>query len=480
MTLNTTKEPVVNYPLTLTILTPVCVKSHDEPLSPLADYVQDGDRIHYIDQQKFLKLLSTLKISDSYANMVLQVDVQQQDKHDEFKQFLEENNIQISDISSVSRPYSIQSNLAQISRHIHSAGRVYIPGSTLKGMARNALFFSFYNDPKMKSELIRKSNEKENPSNYDSIRRIKEGEDFFVAKNKGFLYNNASFWGFEDSAPVDSDKISIIQLDRKRLIRKEKEKDIETLSVLQEVILPGTTIPLNLFYKISTLDKTIKGKIENYYNRQTTNPEILFKSINQFSKSFLEYQKSFIEHDDTKRYSSQINSLLRLVVKFLENNQMALCCVGFGKSRLQNTLGLSVTQNWDRLRITTPTTFFTEANTGETIGWCVIGTEAYIQAEEQICGMAIEEQLNIPIANYQLSEIKDCHLGDEVIVQVKSIKSKKPKVLIAEVLFKGEISEIEIIGLEHLHFQNGDWLKVLLKDKSQKGEFKQAKFKKTI
>jgi len=83
--LDPNKIPVVNYPLMLTALTPVCVKSHDEPLSPLADYVQDGDRIHYIDQKKFLHLLTEPKLADAFTNMVANVSIQQEGKHDEFK-----------------------------------------------------------------------------------------------------------------------------------------------------------------------------------------------------------------------------------------------------------------------------------------------------------------------------------------------------------------------------------------------------------
>jgi len=474
MTPDLKTKPVVNYPLTLTTLTPVCVKSHDEPLSPLADYVQDGEQIHFIDQQKFLQKLSVRELVDAYAKMVTKVNVQQQGKHDVFKQFLAENEIRVDDIKSVSRTYLGKGNPTQISRHIHSAGRVYIPGSTLKGMIRFALFLNFYKDPKIKDEVIRRA--KDHPFYYDSFKGIKEAENFFVTKNRGFLYNNASLWGFEDSEFVDSDRISIIQLNRKRLVYKEEEKDLESLSVLQEVIAPDVTINLNLFVKNTALDRITKGEIENFYNQSSIQPNTLFKALNQASKAFIEFQKKHINHDDTELYKTQVEYLECLVSKFSIDNQWALVCLGFGKSMLQNSIALSVQNNWNRLRINAPTTFFTEANTGETIGWCVIGKERYTEE----CKLHQEEEIQSqPVVKaprqFELTDVSTCRQGDSVIVQITNIRQSTPKV-IARYLLNGTEQNMEITGTKKVEIKIGDWLEVSLKPKSSSGEFKQAGF----
>jgi CRISPR type III-A-associated RAMP protein Csm5 len=464
------KNTVISYPLTITTLMPVCVKSHEEPMSPLADYVCEDDKIHIINQQKFMNLLTSKDgLLESYANMVNQVNVQSPNKHEEFKKFMSDNRISVAAISDYSRPYSIQGSLTQISRHIHSAGRAYIPGSTLKGVVRNALFEEFCHKNRVNTKPINdflKARKNHNQISFNKKNGIKNTEAFFNAKEKGYLYNNASLWGFEDSAFVDSEDISIIQLNRKRLVYKEEEKNLESLSVLQEVILPAVTLQTKLFFRNRALDVITKGKIENSYNQQHISPHSVFEALNQSSKSFIAFQKEHVQHNDTNLYKKQLNELEQLVAEFLKNNQMALCCIGFGKSILQNTIALSIQDNWERLRIDSPTTFFTEAQTGQTIGWCVIGTDGYIP--EKIT------------TNYEFTEISGCRLGDEALVRVKSIRTVKPKVLIAETRFNREQTEIDVVGLDHTNYQEGDWLKVELKDKSKLGEFKQAKFKEQL
>lgn len=469
--INKYKNGIESYPVFITALTPICVKSHDEPFSPLTDYVCDGDKIHFINQKKFLEILTKEEgLLEKYADMVNNIDTQEEHKHDNFKCFLDENNISISQIANYSRRYSIPGNLTEISRHIHSAGRIYIPGSTLKGVARSALFSEFYQDPqnRIQVEKVLKALKKKAKKKiyYDSKQGVTEAEKFFVAKEGQMMYNNASIWGFEDSEFLDSKDISVIQLNRKRLVYKEEEKDLETLSVLQEVILSGAIIKTKLFVKNTSLDSITKGKLNNSHDRQNITTQSVFKALNLFAQSFIAYQKEHIHHSDTAQYKSQLEELEKLVVDFLADNKKALFCIGFGKSLLQNTIALSVQNNWNRLHIDTPTTCFTEAQTGQTIGWCVIGTEAFNYKKI--------------IKEYELTEIAECNPKAEVIVQVKSIPTVKPKALIANTLFKGNKTEIRVIGLSHTNFKEKDWIIVELMDKSKLGEFKQARFKKEL
>lgn len=492
--LDPNKKPVQNYPLTLTTLTPVCVKSHEEPLSPLADYVCEGDRIHFVNSSKFMAILQDTQNKEllgEYVKMVSNVNAQAEGKHDEFLNFLEKNNISISDISEESHPYSIQGNFTEISRHIRSAGKVYIPGSSLKGAIRNALFVDYCKKNEINIQSINSFlglNKEETKISLKSTKGIQKMESFFNGRKENFLFNLNSLWGVEDSDFIASNSISVIQLNRKRLIDKEKEQDLENLSVLQEIIKPETAIQFNLFVKDNALDKIVSGKIENLYNKRQITPTTIFKALNQASKEFINFQKKQ-QHDYTQYYKEQLDYLEQLVECFSTNNQWALTCIGFGKSMLQNTVDIAVQKNWKDLNIEAPTTFFTVAQTGQTIGWCVIGTKKFTPEGVQI--KKSKETINRPPVpsssseksepkNYNLTEISELKKGDDAIVKVKNILSIKPQKLIATTLFKGAERNITIISLDHTNYQEGDWIKVVLKDKSKQGEFKQAGFKEQL
>lgn len=414
MTPDKKQKPVFNYPLTLTTLTPVCVKSHDEPLSPLADYVQDGEQIHFIDQQKFLQKLSERELLDAYANMVTKVNVQQQGKHDEFKQFLDENNIQIKDIKSISRPYFGKGNPTQISRHIHSAGRVYIPGSTLKGAVTTALFFYWMKsnsrlwERDIKDILNKYWNQKgrlknggkqKDGNDSKELNQLKRDTKRLLSKKYAFFfdrylnrqksdnaYNFASFYGFTDTGFTDDVNIEISDFFRYNINPKN------SLSPqLFEVIKEDVNLDAMLSIQVSPLFKEFKGTGKEYKEFELTffkDKDIspLFRKINDFSLCFLDSQIEFVSaiksFNKTNFSDLYLEQLIDLKKKATETSgKGAVIALGFGKSFLQSTIAMLLDDEMKKRLLSlnrnasdkknAPTTFYMDEE-GIPLSWCKI------------------------------------------------------------------------------------------------------------
>ncbi|GEM_PF-6864176 len=467
------KSLIEKHCIRLTTLTPVSIGSHEEPLSPIVDYVCDKGKIHFINQELFIKELIHKELIEEYELFISSISSQQENKHELFQKFLINNEITISSISNISRDFVVRGNLTEISKHINSSGRFYISGATIKGAIKQALFAYKYSDTNFVN-AINKSHRGKKELYKDSSCFIKKPEEFFNAKKSKFLYNNSSFWGVEDTNFVNIDRTTIIQLDRKRLMPKLEEKDLTDLSVLQEAIKERTNLKVNLYFRTSKLDNITKDKITTYVTKQVFELPYFFKAINNFTKEFIKYQLSFVNSDELDEYKEQLENYLKIVEQFLQDNNRALLCIGFGKSMLQNSIALSVKNNWERLRIESPTTTFVEASTLQSIGWCLL-------EKENITPFNVSEYMGTLTKEYLLSDLSNKRKGDETVLQVQSL-FLKPKKIIASSIQYGKDSFIEVTGIDQKKYKEGDWIKVKLSDKTKKEPqiFKQAKLIKKL
>lgn len=469
-TLDPDKKPVQNYPLMLTTLTPVCVKSHEEPLSPLADYVCKGDRIHFVNPSKFMIILNKKNLIEEYAEMISAVNTQREGKQDKFLNFLEKNNISIPDISDESRPCSIQGNFTQISRHIRSAGRVYIPGSTLKGTITTVLFYDWMgsNEELWKDKIGRILENYSEQRNNLSNGGIDAGKDSFelnclknetkkkLDKEYNFLFdrylnrrksdntfNYASFYGFEDSSFVNKNDLEIASFFRHNINPKNRLNP-----QLFEVIKKDVSLNTILTIQKSDLFKSNDGTGPEYKAFEETffkSKELIsfFKILNDFSLSYITFQIEFISNinavDETSILDRYLNRLLDLKkeIKDIPANS-AIVTLGFGKSFLQTTITLlldnemkkyllSLNKNASDKKIA-PKTFYMNEE-GYPLGWIKVTDENE---------MAYKEKIDLP--DYK---IENLHEGD----QIKGILLEKGFVGSVQISLNGVAQEVKANGL---------------------------------
>lgn len=481
--LNPSKTPIQSYSLTLTTLTPVCVKSHEEPLSPLADYVCEGDRVHFVNPSKFMAILSKEDLIEKYAQMVSAVDTQGEEKHDEFRKFLRDNDVSISVISNESCPYSIQDNFTQISRHIRSAGRIYIPGSTLKGTITTALFYNWMNTNselwknKIESILENYSEQRNHLSN-GGIEKSKDSNDLIHLKkqtkkklDKEYIilfdhylnqkesdntFNFATFYGFEDSSFVNKNNLEIAGFFRYNIDSKNNLS-----SQLFEVIKKDVSLGSVLTIQKSDLFKSNEGTGLEYKAFEETffkSKELIsfFKILNDFSLSYITFQIEFISNikpvDKKATLDRYLNQLLdlKMDIKNLPANS-AIVALGFGKSFLQTTIALllddgmkkrllSLNKNASEKKVA-PKTFYMNEE-GYPLGWIKITDENET---------AYKEEIDLP--DYKIENLQE---GD----QIKGVLIEKGSVGTVQVSLNGVIQTVNAIGLSKYKKQHSQTLKI--------------------
>ncbi|WP_338396125.1 type III-A CRISPR-associated RAMP protein Csm5 [Fulvitalea axinellae] len=482
------------YALRLTTLTPVCVKSHEEPLSPLADYVVDGCRLRILDRKRFFDFLSEGDRLEKYQELVESVRPQAEGKAEEFYEFLINNSAQLDSMTKSIREFSIPDNLVQIGRHIHSGDQVYLPGSTLKGAVRNALFNSFYSNQSNRNRI--KETSKKKKMEVHSPEFIRDSENYSQGQKKGFLSTNASLWGFRDSAFIDQSQLKVIQLNRRRLRPVKEEKDLNGLSVLQEAIKAYSPLYTELTFKVNKLDDRAKEKRVNSYNNIKLKLSCFFSALNRFVIQFIDFQIAHIQVSDLGKYQEQLTRYGHLAKKFQEEgDKRALICLGFGKTQLQNTIGLSVPEDArKRHKYKDPATLFLDTN-GEAIGWCVIeeatcDTLNYAEMLESICVDTVDtgtaENMISPsdenkeelVADEGI-DLSELHRGAVLNLTVQAFNPrKKPLRIIVKTVQYGKEVLMEVTGVKKgSRYQQGDVIRVSLgaRKQTEGALFKQGK-----
>ncbi|WP_196889310.1 type III-A CRISPR-associated RAMP protein Csm5 [Aureivirga sp. CE67] len=496
-------------PLQITTLSPVCIKSHEAALSPIADYVCDGGKIKIIDSKKFQQLLSDEVFMESYIEEVINLPQQTTDKNKKFLDFLKSHNAYEESLFSKGIDFKIEDNPVQIERHIHSKGKAFIPGSSLKGSIRNAMFYDFYKNKRQQVNSFLKQredeNQRKNPEYHkksfiiNSKQFIKEAEKFFDTKEKNF-YGHFSLFGIRDSELLEN-KTEAIEVYRERYNIGEGELEIPSIV---EAISEQTTIKIDFFIKNSKLDKKVISKIGHYDNVKDFSSKGIFKILNQFSKDFINKALIMIENDKLNSYQEQLESYLSMIESFeKENHTKALVCLGFGKSMYQNSIQLAFDNikgdAIDKIKKEAPTTLFLNHFTGESLGWCIIEEysennhtdyqQEILKAKELSKSQKIEketiakekaineekERLIKIKEELKVSDISEKQKDDIISIEIVEIIKTKPKKIIGKTLQNNEECKLIINGVKKTENYNiGDIVKVKLAMK-EKGIFKQAK-----
>lgn len=139
-----------HYPVHITTLTPVAIGGGQGNLSPYSDYVIHNGMCYYIHQKKLAAALAEQpRLMDEYMMGMRHTDNNQRPKLD-LKAFitgklnkpLEEMSMAIVKARGFAAGDKLE--LQQMSK---TAGKAYIPGSSLKGACRTAILYKWISDP---------------------------------------------------------------------------------------------------------------------------------------------------------------------------------------------------------------------------------------------------------------------------------------------------------------------------------------------
>lgn len=270
-----------DYEVELTTLGPVHIGSFEKLTKKEYIYNLNDHSIRIVDMPKLYKILIENNLDDKYNEFILN-----KDEKDLYK-FLKENNIKdfkrftkyIFDISKVLadyKPFDIECFVK------NAFQKLYIPGSSLKGVIRTA-FINYnilenkdeYKDIKYKiAEQVYSLENDSKAKIYTN--NIEEKAMDLIEHNDDNRHSNGQkdifrFLRISDSEPIDNENIVCVpKIDIPYRIDRRNKKE-NKIDILKECIKPGVKIKLNLriedsnFFNIETIENAIKKSYDIYY-----------------------------------------------------------------------------------------------------------------------------------------------------------------------------------------------------------------------
>lgn len=147
--------------LNITTITPTIVRSGEE-ISTVSECIIEGDNLYIVNKDKLINFLKTKKDSVKIIEELSKIVLEGQN----LKSFLDRNNIPINEVCEP--PLKLSERMDDYRRKsvyltMTSLKRAFIPGSTIKGILRNALLFHYYLSTKKEPPHKRDSEKDRSP-----------------------------------------------------------------------------------------------------------------------------------------------------------------------------------------------------------------------------------------------------------------------------------------------------------------------------
>lgn len=356
-----------SFPLSLRILTPVHI-GNGQDLSPLTDYYLTNGKIHLLDQEKFSELIYHCGEVENFIRSVEAVT--DQSKEYLIKSFTKNHlklDLDTLPVKSSLASYGVQNPLV-INECIKTDEKPYLPGSSLKGAIRSSLLFNwltqeedtlqfekaqaalsdwlkFLNNTTQQIEVSKNKYNRNKAAKEIATEFEKKIEEGCFESLRSKQRMALSDLKLSDSNNIIKDEaIAVYACDRYHLHWNER-----TIGQLKECLVPD----LKLSLKIS-LEYQIKiNENERYHPiiKCISNPKDLFRVINQYSKSVLEYEIVVL---NSKNSDSEI--IDDLVVKLEElrdkiddsSDNYAYIRLGQGKMQFYQSIAIVLFEKFGR------------------------------------------------------------------------------------------------------------------------------------
>lgn len=320
------------YTIRLRTLTPLFIANGDV-LSPYSDFIQQDNRLWIIDHEKMESLFADRP--EALNEFVRSVKTKWSNNKSitNLRDFLK-NRFLIADPSSISKTSRIiHGNIqnAQLKRFIHSAGRPFIPGSSVKGMIKSALLHHWLTklpDGKAVIEGISKLvyiNFDPRSSEYNEQRR--RLLDYMSTKE-------AQRIRVSDSGFLDSRQLEVLK------VARFKMQDLSFVSPQWSEVWPADVV--------TTFDLSIESDFSEPFKFLNDGIQSLFNVISHLSKSVLHHELDHLGEIKNKRH----NQIMEQYEKFLKLTNSAgrcICRVGAYKTFLDQSIGLALYLNDPRI-----------------------------------------------------------------------------------------------------------------------------------
>lgn len=382
---------ILNKPYTFSIetISPVAI-GDGQTISPLADYIPDGNKILILNQEKFTEALFNNKKIDAYRDGVFNVSIK--NKTYFLKDFIsKELNVRFGDLIEKEIPSHYVNAPVEIKTVIKNADDPYIPGSSIKGAIKTAILYKWL-DGKGKNTLDQIIADTEalynaHSSDIENMIDLKHRND----KLQGAIRNaKRKFVGRDELNSLTSeirentDEIKSIQAKLSPIVARFNKKLEDIVDSLLHVktamggdqfsyLRVSDTLEFNFKLEVDeinrrhlvipergipVLSETINGKskftldlIPRFEHKNLTflnksnAVDLLLSHLNDFAFDLMNFEINVIESQARldKKSTKEILDFYKKHTKELDSiKDAAYLCLGFGKTFFHQSIGLAI------------------------------------------------------------------------------------------------------------------------------------------
>lgn len=316
--------------VTLTTLSPLFIGS-GKTLSPYSDFIQDGNSLIYLNQKKIEEAISDKReLIDEYVKEIRR-KMNNTSPDVSLKDFIT-TRLKLPLDSVTLRKVPLQGNIGkqQLRQFIATAGRPFLPGSSLKGAFRTAILYGWLvntdDGKKNLTKMLDLAKEKKYHilDDFDIIQRC-----FGSISEDGFRFLRVA-----DSENIALDKIQAMEVKRTSLLEEESD----AIPQPAECLMTQTTVNLSI-----VIEKPNQETGFNFLHEQDIKD--LFKKTNTFSIKTVDSELGELDNSESDRSAFQsffkFYESLEKQIHALKPTEVILR-IGGGKTYFDNSIGHAI------------------------------------------------------------------------------------------------------------------------------------------
>lgn len=324
------------WQVNLTTLSPLFIGS-GKTLSPYSDFIQDGNMLIYLNQKKIEEVISDKpQLIDEYVKEIRK-KMNNTTSEASLKDFIT-TRLKLSLESVTLRKVPIVGSIGrqQLRQFIATAGRPFIPGSSIKGAFRTAVLYDWLMNDKngqaVLNEIARyitksKSKEiKEQDEAKKEINRMQIEEKCFGSISQ----DPFRFLQISDSNCIELTRLQVCQVSRFSILNDKSQP----IPQPEECLMSQTNATLKI--TIQKLEKDEKFQFLNDVDLTK-----LFKKVKDFSKEAVLRELDELENNKLHEKMFTFYEKLEKQIDQLKSNEVILR-LGGGKTFFDNSIGLSI------------------------------------------------------------------------------------------------------------------------------------------
>ncbi len=352
----------LKFNFTMRPITPCAVTSGNK-LSSGIDFWVEASNIHVIKQRLFSKKLKENNLEVAFSDIAVSTDIAP-----DVKKFMSENGMTPSELSypiqNMGIPVGPRREIKQI---MQSAGRPFVPGSSIKGVIRTALLFDWlesHDDGKdalklvveqlliheskaleyIKANLKRKGDMKDKM--LDLLASVFDESVLFGKNTEGKKDEEpySRYLRLTDSECLPISRLGVYLLQRVRLVPPSNKRKTEkgTISMAVEALQP-TDHPGDILQARMTV---LAGelKLHKYLLSTLTDASAFKAMLNRFASANIREELHILRQckDMNETVNKELISFYETCLEQINSGTKCFIRIGSGKTFYNNTLGLAI------------------------------------------------------------------------------------------------------------------------------------------